>query len=113
MPGTLIWKDYADKLTVSRSAHGLFDLSHVLLPTKMPLKRYYRSLLSTYLYASANLLRVHRLDLPTAPRVLSRKFLRLWIGALKIGWQMFSAPPAFTCRANWRARGIAARMSPG
>jgi radical SAM superfamily enzyme YgiQ (UPF0313 family) len=91
MPGTSIWKQYADRLTVSRRAHPLFDLSHVLLPTRVPLKRYYRSLLKTYLYASANPFRVHSLHLPTVPAIASFKFLRLWTGALKIGWQLASA----------------------
>lgn len=91
MPGTLIWNQCKEQVTVSREAHGLWDLAHVLLPTRMPLKTYYRSLLGVYFYACMNPFRARRLDLPTAPPILSRKFLRLWMGAIKIAWQFLNA----------------------
>ncbi len=91
MPGTLIWEQYREHLLVSRRAHGLWDLSHTVLPTRMNLKEYYRSLLSTYAHACLNPWRVLRLKLPTAPPIFSLKFLRLWLGVLKIGWQFLWA----------------------
>jgi radical SAM superfamily enzyme YgiQ (UPF0313 family) len=48
LPGTRIWNEYKDRVIVSRKAHGLWDLSHCVLPTRMPLKQYYRSLLKLY-----------------------------------------------------------------
>ncbi|OLC70569.1 MAG: hypothetical protein AUH78_20565 [Gemmatimonadetes bacterium 13_1_40CM_4_69_8] len=91
MPGTLIWERYKDQTTVGRVAHGLWDLSHVLLPTRMPLKRYYRSLLGVYAHACCNPRRAAELSLRTAPPIWSWKFLRLWYGALKIARQFLTA----------------------
>jgi len=91
MPGTEIWNQYKELLIVSREAHGLWDLSHTVLPTRMPLKDFYRSLLGVYCHACLNPWRVRQLNLPTAPSIFSWKFLRLWFGALKIAWQFIWA----------------------
>lgn len=91
LPGTLIWDDYKDLLTIPRNAHGLWDLSHVVLPTKMPLKDYYRELLWLYSRSILDLRRANRLSLRTRPPVLSRKYLRLWMGAVKIFFQFMAA----------------------
>jgi hopanoid C-3 methylase len=91
LPGTTIWNDYKDKLTVSRSAHGLWDLSHCLLPSKMPLKKYYRSLLGVYIRSILDIRRANRLTLRTRPSVWTPKYLRLWMGALKIMLQFLGA----------------------
>jgi len=103
MPGTLIWERYKDQTTVSRGAHGLWDLSHMLLPTRTSLKRYYRSLLGVYAHACFNPRRTAALSLRTAPPIWSWQFLRLWYGAFKIGRQFFTAhrhhTPAEVARA--------------
>mgnify|MGYP001022806733 CR=1 FL=1 len=57
LPGAEIYPLYRDQLTVPENAHGLFDLSHMLLPTKMPLKDYYRELLRLYSRTILNLSR--------------------------------------------------------
>lgn len=106
MPGTLIWDQYKDKVTVSRRAHGLWDLTHALLPTKMPLKKYYRSLLGIYRHACFSPLRARRLNLPTPPPILSSTSFRLWRGAIKIGYQLLTAhrhhTQAGVARAEYR-----------
>jgi hopanoid C-3 methylase len=111
MPGTLIWEQYRDRLIVGREAHGLWDLSHTVLPTKLPLKRFYRSLLGVYTHACLSPWRARRLGLPTAPPVWSPKFLRLWVGALKIAAQFLAAHRHHTPRELARAtdRGPAPR----
>jgi radical SAM superfamily enzyme YgiQ (UPF0313 family) len=91
MPGTDIWKDYEDKISVSREAHGLWDLSHCVLPTRMPLKEYYRSLLRLYARTVLDIRRANRLTLRTRPPVWSPKYLRLWLGAIKIMFQFINA----------------------
>jgi radical SAM superfamily enzyme YgiQ (UPF0313 family) len=91
MPGTQIWEQYRELLIVNREAHGLWDLSHTVLPTRMPLREFYHSLLGVYAHACLNPLRARRLKLGTAPPLFSWKFLRLWIGSLKIGWQFLWA----------------------
>lgn len=84
LPGTVIWEEYQDKLTVPRRAHGLWDLSHVVLPTRLPIKRYYRYLLKTYSRAILDIRRADRLTLRTRPPVWSPRYLRLWWGAIQI-----------------------------
>ena len=110
MPGTLIWDQYKDATVVHRRAHGLWDLSHMLLPTRMPLKAYYRALLGVYLHACLDPRRAARLSLRTAPRVLSRKFLRLWFGGLKVVRQFLVAhrhhAPRELARAADRGREV-------
>jgi radical SAM superfamily enzyme YgiQ (UPF0313 family) len=91
MPGTLIWKEYEQRVAVSRKAHGLWDLSHVVLPTRQPLKQYYRSLLGVYAHSCLNPRRAKQLSLRTCPPILSRKFVRLWWGGLKIARQFLTA----------------------
>ncbi len=91
MPGTKIWDDYKDRTVIDREAHGLWDLSHVLLATRQPLKSYYRSLLGVYLHACLNPRRARRLSLRTSPPILSLKFLRLWLGGLRVASQFLVA----------------------
>lgn len=91
LPGTLIWGDYRDSVTIGREAHGLWDLSHVLLPTRMPLREYYRALLGVYDHSCLSPRRAARLALRTMPRVASRKFLRLWLGGLRVAVQFLRA----------------------
>ena len=89
MPGTLIWEQFRDRVTVSRRAHGLWDLSHMLMETKQPLKQYYRSLLGVYLHSCISPRRIGRLNLGTAPPIYTWRYWQLWFGALKIGRQFF------------------------
>jgi radical SAM superfamily enzyme YgiQ (UPF0313 family) len=91
MPGSEIWDDYKDRTVIDREAHGLWDLSHVLLPTRQTLKSYYRSLLGVYLHSCLDPRRARRLSLRTSPPVLSVKFLRLWLGGLRVATQFFVA----------------------
>lgn len=91
LPGTVIWDDYKDKLTVPREAHGLWDLSHVVLPTRLPRKRYYRFLLKTYSRAILDIRRANQLTLRTRPPVWSPRYLRLWWGAIMIFFQFATA----------------------
>jgi radical SAM superfamily enzyme YgiQ (UPF0313 family) len=104
MPGTAIWGDYEHRTVIDRQAHGMWDLSHVLLPTTQPLKTYYRSLLGVYLHSCLNPRRARRLSLRTSPPVLSLKFLRLWLGALRVAFQFLVAHRHHSERALRRAR---------
>jgi hopanoid C-3 methylase len=91
LPGTTIWDRYKDAIAVSRRAHGLWDLSHAVLPTRMPLKAYYRELLRTYAGATLDMGRASRLSLRTRPPVWSPAYLRLWWGAIRILFQFLGA----------------------
>jgi hopanoid C-3 methylase len=91
LPGADIWHFYKDQLTVPEDAHGLFDLSHMVLPTKMPLKDYYRELLRLYSRTILNLSRAQQVTQRTLPSIWSWKYARILIGSLKIGYQLWSA----------------------
>jgi hypothetical protein len=91
LPGANIWDIYKNQITVPEDAHGLFDLSHMVLPTKMPLKAYYRQLLKLYGKSILNLKRANQLTQRTLPSLWSWKYLRILIGSLKIGRQFLQA----------------------
>ena len=90
-PGTSIWEEYRHRITVPRSAHELWDLSHVVLPTRMPLRAYYWQLIKLYAKTSLNFRRAGRLTLRTRPPIWSLRYLRLWLGAVRIFLQFVRA----------------------
>jgi len=90
MPGTEIWPIYKDQISVSRQAFPLWDLSHTVLPTKLPLKHFYKLLLKTYAKTCLDTRRL-KLIRRTRPAFLSYKYLRLWLGAVRIFFQLKSA----------------------
>ncbi|HYY55730.1 MAG TPA: hypothetical protein VE842_00280, partial [Pyrinomonadaceae bacterium] len=87
-----------------RDAHGLWDLSHTVLPTRMRLKDYYRSLLGVYVRSCLSISRAGSLSLRTRPPVWSFKYLRLWLGAFQIMLQFRRAHRHHTPRELARAR---------
>lgn len=91
LPGTDAWRQYERQLVVDRRAHALFDLSHVLLPTTMPLKAYYRALLGVYIRACLDPRRTRRFSQRASPPLYSRRYLRLMVGAFRILLQMLTA----------------------
>jgi radical SAM superfamily enzyme YgiQ (UPF0313 family) len=91
LPGTVIWHLYKDQITVPRQAHGLWDLSHVVLPTKMPLKAYYRSLWKVYARSVLDFRRADRYALRTRPPLYKWQYLRLLFGAAKMAVQLWYA----------------------
>ncbi|MGH7446400.1 MAG: B12-binding domain-containing radical SAM protein, partial [Longimicrobiales bacterium] len=91
LPGTSIWAAYADRVSVPRKAHGLWDLSHAVLPTRMPLADFYRELRRVYTRAILDVRRASRLTLRTRPPVWSPAYLRIWWGAIRIYMQFRGA----------------------
>lgn len=87
LPGTTIWSEYRDRITVRRDAHALWDLSHAVLPTRMPLKAYYRALLRVYGRTVFNLARARRVTIRPRPPLFSRASLRIWWGVLRAALQ--------------------------
>jgi radical SAM superfamily enzyme YgiQ (UPF0313 family) len=90
-PGTVIWDLYKDQVTIPREAHGLWDFSHVLLPTKMSLKNYYRNLLKLYARTCLDIGRAQKCTQRTLPSVWTLSYFRMVLGAIKIGRQFFNA----------------------
>ncbi|OZC03298.1 B12-binding domain-containing radical SAM protein [Rubricoccus marinus] len=87
LPGTGQWEDHEDDIVIPRDAHGLWDLSHAVLPTRMSLKRFYRRLLGVYVRSTLDMRRAQALSLRTRPPIWSPAYLRLWKGALSIWFQ--------------------------
>lgn len=87
-PGAPMWKQYAGQLSLPRSAHGLWDLTHPVTPTTLPLQAFYRHLIRTYARTVLNARRASRLALRTLPPIWSFKYLRLWLGAVRIYLQL-------------------------
>ncbi|MEJ7809653.1 MAG: radical SAM protein [Gemmatimonadaceae bacterium] len=91
LPGTSEHVVYQDRLIVPREAHGLWDLSHAVVETRLPLKEHYRQLLITYASVIFNLRRARRVTHRTLPSIWSWNYARLLVGAAKIGLQFISA----------------------
>jgi radical SAM superfamily enzyme YgiQ (UPF0313 family) len=105
-PGTVIWDQYRDRVTVPRNAHGLWDFSHIVLPTRMPLKRYYRALLRLYARTCLDIRRANRLALRTRPPIWSARYLRLWVGAFHIFLQFLAAHRHHRAKSLARAQHV-------
>jgi radical SAM superfamily enzyme YgiQ (UPF0313 family) len=106
LPGTAIWDEFRDRVVVSRKAHGLWDLSHAVLPTRMPLRDFYRALVGIYVKTCLSIPRANRLTLRTRPPVFSRAYLRLWGGAVRIYLQFMRAHRHHTPRALREAMNV-------
>jgi hopanoid C-3 methylase len=91
LPGTSIWPEFSGRISVPRKAHGLWDLSHAVLPTRMPLTDFYAELRRVYTRAILDIRRANRLTLRTRPPVWSPAYLRIWLGAIRIYLQLRGA----------------------
>lgn len=91
LPGADIWPLFKNQITVPEDAHGLFDLSHMILPTKMSLKQFYRELLKLYSRTILNPKRANQNTYRTLPSIWSLKYLRMILGTLKIRRQFLRA----------------------
>lgn len=98
LPGTSEYAVYQDRLTVPREAHGLWDLSHAVVRTRLPIEEYYRQLFITYATVIFNLRRAQRVTQRTLPSLWSWNYARLLWGAAKIGVQLIGAPGHHSAR---------------
>jgi radical SAM superfamily enzyme YgiQ (UPF0313 family) len=92
LPGTSEYERYRDELIVPREAHGLWDLSHAVVRTRLSLRQHYWQLLITYASVIFNLSRARKVTQRTLPSLWSWNYLRLLLGASKIGIQFLTAP---------------------
>lgn len=91
LPGSDNFNHEKQFLTVPEDAHSLFDLSHVLLPTKLPLKTYYRQLLKIYVRTVLNVSRANKITKRSLPTIWSVNYLKMMYGSIKIGFQFWNA----------------------
>jgi radical SAM superfamily enzyme YgiQ (UPF0313 family) len=92
LPGTSEYTAYEDDLIVPREAHGLWDLSHAVVETRLGLRQHYWQLLITYATVIFNLRRARRVTQRTLPSIWSWNYAKLLWGAGKIGIQFLGAP---------------------
>ncbi len=83
LPGTLEYVRLKSQITVPRKAHGLWDLSHILLPTSDSLKKYYQKLLWLYVKTCMNMGRVKKHAIRKLPPWYKANRFRLIKGILK------------------------------
>jgi radical SAM superfamily enzyme YgiQ (UPF0313 family) len=84
LPGTKIFSQYESTITVDRRDYEIWDMQHALLPTRLPLKEFYRQVRKIYIHTILNIGRARRLQLRTAPPVWSKKYLRLLWGGIRV-----------------------------
>jgi radical SAM superfamily enzyme YgiQ (UPF0313 family) len=84
LPGTKIFSKYEAKITIERKKYELWDMQHSVLPTKLPPKEFYKKIRQIYVKNCLNPWRAHTLQLRTTPPILSKKYLRLLSGAIRI-----------------------------
>jgi len=92
LPGTSEYEVYEKRLIVPREAHGLWDLSHAVVETRLSLRQHYWQLLITYATVIFNLRRARRVTQRTLPSIWSWNYAKLLWGAGKIGIQFLGAP---------------------
>ncbi len=81
-PGTPLWKEHRDRF-ICPDPYAFYDCMHTLLPTKLPLKAFYRYFSLLYLLSFRdNPWRRHRIRVPF------RDMLRLFVSGARFGWSL-------------------------
>jgi radical SAM superfamily enzyme YgiQ (UPF0313 family) len=84
LPGTETFQQYSSQLTRARELPEIWDLQHVLLPSRLSPKAFYREIRRIYTRTIVNPGRARRLDLRTAPPVWSLRYMRLLAGGVRV-----------------------------
>jgi radical SAM superfamily enzyme YgiQ (UPF0313 family) len=82
-PGTPIFKDHEQRIVVDRSRYPLWDLTHLVLPSRLTPRQFYWQMGWIYAKYTGNIPRALKLGLRTPPPVFSRNFLRLAVNAYR------------------------------
>lgn len=114
LPGTTLWEEWKDRVFIRRDHHALWDISHLAVPSRLPMWRYYAWMLRLYSRSYFSLWRLPGLGLRTMPPIWSREVPAVLWGGLKVAAQLVRAPFHYTRdeRAAFR-RGRAARPAEG
>lgn len=91
LPGTTIWDQWKDHVVIDRSHHEMWDISHLALPSKLPMKVYFQEMVKLYIRTCLNLMRMPDVKLRTLPSVWNWEVPRVLFGGLKILWQLWNA----------------------
>ncbi len=94
LPGTAIWDEWKDSVIINRDHHEMWDISHLALPSRLPMKTYFREMVKLYLRTCLNLLRLPGVTLRTLPPFYSPRALqipRVLFGGLRVLSQLWNA----------------------
>jgi radical SAM superfamily enzyme YgiQ (UPF0313 family) len=84
LPGTKIFSSYEDRFSADRRDYEIWDMQHAVLPTRLPLKEFYKQIRKIYTGKILDIKRARRLQLRTAPPIWSKKYLRLLFGGIRV-----------------------------
>jgi hopanoid C-3 methylase len=104
LPGTDIWEELQDRVILDRDHHELWDISHLCLPGRLPMRRYYREMAKLYIRTTLDPRRIFALRPRTLDNVGWARMARIFLGALRLLWGLQRAPgryrPAELARYN-------------
>jgi radical SAM superfamily enzyme YgiQ (UPF0313 family) len=92
LPGTLLWDEWRDRVFIQRRHYSVWDISHLALPSRLPMWRYYAWMMRMYARSYLSLWRLRDLNLRTMPPVISREVPNVLLGGLKVLAQLGTAP---------------------
>jgi radical SAM superfamily enzyme YgiQ (UPF0313 family) len=92
LPGTEIWEEWKDRVILDRDHHELWDISHLCLPSRLPMARYYREMTKLYLRTVADPRRIRDLRPRTIEGASLSKVARTLWGSLRLLWGLGRAP---------------------
>lgn len=96
LPGTAIWPEWKDSVVMDRDHHEIWDISHLALPSRLPMKTYFREMVKLYLRTCLNLLRLPNVDLRTLPPLYSPRIPKVLFGGLRVLSQLWWAHNRYT-----------------
>lgn len=91
LPGTAIWDQWKDHVIIDRDHHEMWDISHLALPSKLPMETYFREMVKLYMRTCLDLTRLPDVKLRTLKSVFSTEVPRVLFGGMKILWQIWNA----------------------
>jgi hypothetical protein len=91
LPGTAIWDEWKDQVVIDRDHHSLWDISHLCLPSRLPMRTYYREMMKLYVRTTLDVRRLPDLQLRTMPPLWSPEIPRNLLGGMRILWQLAHA----------------------
>ncbi|MBI4859956.1 MAG: radical SAM protein, partial [Candidatus Riflebacteria bacterium] len=94
LPGTAIWDQWSSTVIIDRDHHEMWDISHLALPSRLPMKTYFREMVKLYLRTCLNLLRLPGVNLRTLPTITSpavAQIPKVLAGGLRVCWQLWNA----------------------
>lgn len=110
LPGTVIWEEWKDRVILDRDHHELWDISHLCLPSRLPMATYYREMAKLYLRTTGDPRRIRELRPRTLEAVRLPKVARTMWAALRLLWGLQRAPRRY--RPSELARYAAGQVSP-